>query len=68
MEKTQTKKAIDFLDAKVMPTIEKLARAGATYTFCKVPDDVSVEKVLEILTELGYKVLRKYKEIDISWE
>lgn len=68
MEKAQKKKATDFLDSEVMPKIEALARKGATYTFCEVPEDVSQEVVLEILAGLGYKVLCENKEINIRWE
>lgn len=68
VEKAQKKKATEFLDSEVMPKIEALARKGATYTFCEVPEDVPQEVVLEILVELGYKVLYENKEININWE
>ena len=68
VEKQLKEKAIDFLDTEVMPAIEKLARNGSTYTFCKVPAEVPTEKVLEILVDLGYKVLHENNEININWE
>lgn len=59
--------AIQYLESKIMPTIEECAKSGKTHACILLPAEISAIQVMEQLIELEYAVRIERQELIINW-
>jgi hypothetical protein len=60
-------RAMEVLENKIAPQLQKMAEAGNFYTSFHVDADVDIEVIVSELTENDYGVRRKGRVLEISW-
>ncbi len=60
-------KAIEVLENKIAPQMQRIAESGNFYTSFHVDADVDIEVIVTKLTENYYTVRRKGRVLEISW-
>lgn len=60
-------RAIEVLENKITPQLQKIAEAGNFYTSFHVDADADIEVIISELIENDYVVRRKGRVLNISW-
>lgn len=60
-------RAMEVLENKIAPHLQKMAEGGNFYTTFHVDADVDIEVIMSELTENDYGVRRKGRVLEISW-
>ena len=60
-------KAMEVLENKIAPQLQRMAEAGNFYTSFHVDTDADIEVIVSELIENDYKVRRKSRVLEISW-
>ena len=60
-------RAMEVLENKIAPHLQKIAESGNFYTSFHVDADVDIEVIVSELTENDYGVRRKGRVLEISW-